>query len=354
MAPQLFKNLSVTNKAAQRYEFDIENIDLAIINGIRRIILSDIPILGFRGEENPTITIFKNNGPLHNEFLIHRIGMIPIHFTEEATEGFTENEYEFECHVVNKDVAIQNITTHHMTGTRNKVPLSDKEIKALFPINSITEAPIVITRLRQGEELHFKATVVKSTAKEHAGFSPVSLCSFYYNEDPVQTKELKTILEKERAYLKNDYGDPSSIHFMIESECKLSPKYLVSKALEILIQKLETVDTKMTLELHPTMQNTCDIKITQEDDTLGNIIQSLLFNKYIREKIAILNNKYTVSYVGYYAPHPLDKVIVLRITFQSDDSIQSDRNEFELFIKEAFQYVIQEVKQLYDIWLRFE
>lgn len=354
MARQLFKNLSITNKPAQRYEFDIENIDLAIINGIRRIILSNIPVLGFRGEDNPTITILKNNGPLHNEFLIHRIGMIPIHFTEEATEGFTEQEYEFECHVINKDLSIQNVTTHHITGTRNKIPLTDKELKSLFPINPITEAPIVITRLRQGEELHFKATVVKLTAADHAGFSPVSLCCFYYNEDPIQTKELKTILEKERAYLKNEFGDPSSIHFMIESECKLSPKYLVSKALELLIQKLDTLDTKMTLELNPTIQNTCDIKITNEDDTLGNILQSLLFNKYIREQNAILNNKYTISYVGYYAPHPLDKVIVLRVTFQSNDSIQPDMSDFELFVKEAFQYVIQEVKQLYDIWLRFE
>ena len=354
MAQQVFKNPIVSNKAAKRYEFDIENIDLAIINGIRRVILSDIPVLGFKGEDDPTITILKNNGPLHNEFLIHRIGMIPIHFTEEATEGFTENEYDFECHVVNKDVSIENITTHDITGTRNKIPLTDKELKALFPTNPITNLPIVITRLRQGEELHFKATVVKSTAHQHAGFSPVSLCSFYYNEDPIQTKELNSILEKERAYLKNEYGDPVSIHFMIESECNLSPKYLVSKAFEIVIQKLESLDTNSVIELHPTMQNTCDIKITYEDDTLGNILQSLLFNKYIREHTTILNNKYTVSYVGYYAPHPLDKLIVLRITLQSEESMTPTINEFELFVKEAFQYVQQEVKRIYDIWLRFE
>ena len=310
-------------------------------------------MLGFRGEEDPTVEILKNTGPLHNEFMIHRIGLIPIYFSEEATEGFTENEYSFECHMINKEYAIQNITTHHITGTRNNVALTDKELKQLFPINDITNSPIVITRLRQGEELHFKATVVKSTASEHAGFSPVSLCSFFYNEDPVKTKELTNILEKERAYLKNDFGDPSSIHFMLESECNLTPKYLVAKAIEILIQKIDQLLDKTTVEIHPTMKNTFDVKITNENDTLGNMIQSLLFNKYIRNGNKVLNNKYGVSYVGYYAPHPLDKVIVVRMTLQSDD-ISPDVNEFGVILADSFRFIEQELKQIYEAWLRFE
>lgn len=353
MAQQFFKNGSITNKSAQRYEFDIENIDLSIVNGIRRIILSDIPILGFRGEEDPTITILKNNGPLHNEFMIHRIGLIPIHFSEEATEGFTENEYLFECHVINKEYAIQNITTHHITGTRNNIPLSDKELKQLFPMHPITNLPIVITRLRQGEELHFKGTIIKSTAAEHAGFSPVSLCSFYFNEDPVKTKDITSILEKERTYLKNDFGDPSSIHFMIESECQLTPKYLVAKALEIMIQKIDQLFDKTIVEPHATIKNTFDIKIANENDTLGNIIQSILFNKYIRNGNKVLNNKYSVSYVGYYAPHPLDKLIVVRMTLQSEDT-SPDINEFGVILADSLRFIEQELKQIYEAWLRFE
>jgi DNA-directed RNA polymerase alpha subunit len=353
MSQQMFKNGSITNKSAQRYEFDIENVDLSIVNGIRRVILSDIPVLGFRGEEDPTVTILKNNGPLHNEFMTHRIGLIPLHFSEEATEGFTENEYVFECDVMNKEYAIQNITTHHITGTRNNISLTDKELKQIFPINSITDSPIVITRLRQGEELHFTANVIKSTAAEHAGFSPVSLCSFYYNEDPLKIKEVTGILEKERTYLKNNFGDPTSIHFMIESECQLSPKYLVAKAFEILIQKINQLSEKMSIEPHETMKNTFDVKIINETDTIGNIIQSLLFNKYIRDGNKVLNNKYSVSYVGYYAPHPLDKLIVVRMTLQSED-ISQDINEFGVILNDSLRFIEQQLKQIYEAWLRFE
>ena len=62
--------------------FEINNIDLAIINGIRRVILTDIPIAGIIGEklenDDPSVDIVINNGALHNEIIIHRIGLIPI------------------------------------------------------------------------------------------------------------------------------------------------------------------------------------------------------------------------------------------------------------------------------------
>jgi len=59
--------------------------------------------------------------------------------------------------------------------------------------------------------------VIKSIAKNHASFSPVSLCAFYYKQDPSKAKALTHVLEQERAYLKNKYGDPTDIHFMLET-----------------------------------------------------------------------------------------------------------------------------------------
>lgn len=351
MAGQYFKNGSITNKLCSRYEFDIENLDISIINGIRRVILSKIPVLGFKGEDDVSITIHKNNGPLHNEFMIHRIGMIPIHFSEEETESFTEGEYEFSCDVKNTEFELQNITTKHLTGTRNKVPLTEKELIKLFPEHPITKQHVLITRLRLGEELAFTATVIKSTAKQHASFSPVSLCSFYYTPDISKIEKSMSILEKERTYLKNQYGEAAQVRFMIESELNLTPKYLIAKALEILIQKIDSMPSKMKVEPNASINNTIDITIREEDDTLGNIIQSLLFNKYIREKNKALN-KYEISYIGYYAPHPLDETIVVRITAQSENTISMD--EFETIIQEGIRYVEQQLKNVYDDWIRFD
>lgn len=349
-------------KVAQRTRFQIHNMDLSIVNGIRRVILSEIPTLGFMGEKDVSIVIEKNNGPLHNEFLIQRIGMIPIHFTEEEIDGFVENEWEFELNVQNSNPSILNVTTHDFKGKRNGVDLTPKEIHRLFPPNSVTKRPILITRLRQGEELAFKALVVQSTASEHASFSPVSLCSFFYVQDDAKNKDVKDILQRERNYLRNEYNEATVLQFSIEPETGLSAHYLVAKALEILRSKCETVDReintsgseKVTLRPFEEIPNTYDLHIAYETDTFGNLFQSLIYSEYIRNPKKILDQKYTMSYVGYYAPHPLDPTIVIRITLQNDDSIVPTREEFIQVYKQCIREVGQHLKEVYDAWLRFE
>lgn len=349
------------NKATNRYEFDIEGMDLSIVNGIRRVIHAEIPTLGFLGEGDVSIQIHKNTGPLHNEFMIHRIGLLPMHFTEEEVESFVENEYEFTCSVKNSEAALLNVTTQNIQGTKNGVPLTEKELQRIFPVNSVTKKPVLITRLRQGEELSFTAKAIKSIAKNHASFSPVSLCAFYYKQDPSKARALTHVLEQERAYLKNKYGDPTDIHFMLEPETGLSAKYLIAKALEILAEKVDTVhkeldvlhSEKLSIVKHDTMEDTFDLHIMKEDDTLGNLMQSILYNKYIRETANVLDNKYKMTYVGYYAPHPLEQKIVVRVTLKNEN-LTPDEKEYVMVMKECCRQVEREVREVLDAWIRFE
>lgn len=356
----MFSNPSIVSECG-RFEFDISNVDLAIVNSIRRVILSDIPMLGFMGEVDVSVEILKNTGPLHNEIMIHRIGTLPLHFIEEEIEGFVENEYVFSCTAKNTDAKTLNVTTKEMKGKHNDVVMSDREITRIFPPNDITKEHILITRLRQGEELTFVAKVVKKTAKDHAAFSPVSLCAFFYKEDTAKTKEMKDILDKERTYLKNEYGDPIEIHFMLETETGLAPRYIIAKAIEILIAKNDTIhsevdrvdSTKVSVVKNPNMDDTFDMTINDEDDTLGNLFQSLIYTHGIREGQKLLNNKYTLSYVGYYAPHPLDKKIVIRMTLKNE-TLTCDEKDFINVMKECLRIVDRELLVVRDAWVRFE
>jgi DNA-directed RNA polymerase alpha subunit len=349
------------NKATNRYEFDIKNVDLAIINSIRRVIHANIPILGFMGEGETSIKINKNTGPLHNEIMTHRIGILPLHFTETEVDEFTENTYKFYCSVENSSNDILNVFTNQIKGSKNDIPLKEKELLAIFPPNDITKNHILITRLRPGEALSFDAVVIKSTAKEHASFSPVSLCAFYYNEDASKTKDLTNILEKERTYFKNTFGDPIDVHFMIEPETGLSPKYIFSKAIEILIDKIEKIhkevdvvsSDKLSIVKNDTIEDTFDLNILEEDDTLGNLFQSIIYNKFIRSDAKILEDKYKMSYIGYYAPHPLDKKIVIRMTLKNDSS-SCNENEYILIIKECCILIEKELREVLSSWINFQ
>lgn len=312
----MFKNLRITSFG--RSTFDILDTDLAIVNGLRRSILADIPTVGFLGEGEPTIEIHTNTGALHNELLSHRIGMIPLHLTEEETESFQEGLYEFVLNVENTKDVMRNVTTHDFRGTREGKELTEKELHQIFPSNKVSGQPILITRLRPGEALRVTARPIKSTARHHASFSPVSVCSLRFIEDPAEAAKAEGILDKERAYLKNKYQEPTAIEFSLEVENGGSMKdhealrYVVSKAFESLLGKLDkTIQHEDSYVVCKPIEKGFEFTFENEDDTLGNLFQSLMYNRYIRERETYQNVK--VSYVGYTCPHPLDPTMVLRV-----------------------------------------
>lgn len=347
----MFKNYSFNNKA-EKHSFDINNVDLSIINGIRRIILTDIPVIGFDGEDEPSIEIINNNGPLHNELLIHRISFIPLHISEEETENYQDNNLEFELNILNESINIKNIYTNIITGKRNNIDITKKELSLIFPENKITKYHILITRLRTDEILHFKAKAVKKTARLNASFSCVSLCTLFYNQDPKIADKKDNILDKERSYYKNKYNDPISIKFELEIINNFTLKYLFIKAIEIIIDKLNflrenLLSDKIKIEQFQDLENTYDFHIENEDDTIGNIIQSLLHNKYIRDKSKL--NDIICKFIGYIHVHPLQTLLVIRLTLEN----QNNKTVFINFLESNCKLIIDDLLHIKQEWLKF-
>jgi DNA-directed RNA polymerase subunit L len=335
------------NKLADRHSFVIKDTDLAIINSVRRIILTEIPVVGFYGEDEPTVEIIINNSPLHNEFMIHRVGLIPLYISEKITEDYKDGDYVFELNVENTGTNMINITTDHFTGTYKDAKLSKAELDKIFPANNITKQKILISRLKAGEHLHLKATAIKRTAKINAAFSPVSLSNFFFMEDEKEAAKKDNILDKQRSYHKNEYGDPSKINFQIESLNGLSYKYLFKKALDIIIDKIETLNIKLTnkeidIEEIQNCPKSFNFKIDDEDDTLGNLIQSIIHNKYIRK------NSDKCSYVGYICPHPLINQLIVRFTLSSEN-----KDDFYKFFIENLKDIIKIIEKLRTDWNNF-
>jgi DNA-directed RNA polymerase alpha subunit len=357
-----FSNFEISLPAKNRYSFEINNIDLSIINAFRRIILTNIPVVGFDGEIHPTLTIEINDGPLHNEIMLHRFGLIPIYLSETETDEFISDDYEFSLDVHNKDLVIKNVTSHDFKVVKMGTELSTKEVQRLFPVDPITKDPILITRLRPDERLKVvNGRAIKSTASHHAGFSAVSLCTIEFKQDPVESAKQNNVLDKERAYIKNEYGDPLVVLFSIESECALTPKYIFSKAIEILSDKLHKIiqninvdEASQTFIKFETTENGGQFTFENEDDTLGNFLQSTLHNHYIRENKAGPRDTY-ITYVGYYCPHPLDNTMVLRINPDTTrialDKINTDI--YKDIVREHSNRMLIYLSELQDKWQKY-
>lgn len=347
----MFKNYIFDPKnPTNRYTFEIYDIDLAIVNSIRRVILSEIEIPGMIGENEPTIEIISSNGPLHNEFLIHRIGLIPICLKESEVDNYVDNSITLELNVNNTTNIFKNVTTEDIIVKRNDKEIDKKELRDIFYPNMVSNDYILITRLRENEYLHFKASVVKKNSKYNASFSPVSLSTFSYIVDKSKITKEMSILDKERQYYVNKYGDPNAFHFEIEPINKyITPKYLINKAIEILIYKINNLITNIKsteeVKLLKVLENTYKFIIENEDDTLGNIIQSFIHDKYVRNNDTIMEN-ISCKYCGYICPHPLKNLLEIQITLEN----QTDESIYKDFLQTNCLLIIDKLQDIKTEW----
>jgi len=318
-------------------KFDVENSNSSFVNSLRRIILTDIETIGFRTDEyeNSDIKMIENTSSLHNEFLLHRIGLIPV-YTKDIS-SYDPTKYKFTLDVNNPTQQIIDITTKNIK-ILNIETNTLENTEDFFPKNPITKDNILITRLKPtpdgvGEKIKFEGFSSKGIGKEHIRFSPVSNSCFTNKIDPkrleeefklyaaehsdIEASKLKhkfTLEESERCFYINENGDPNVFEFTIESCGVMKPK-------EILVEGLNKIKLKIKnfmIELEKSLSNTdsliniketkalmtaFDITINNENHTLGHLLQSHINELYKAKNI----------FVGYMNPHPLEKKIIFRI-----------------------------------------
>jgi DNA-directed RNA polymerase alpha subunit len=320
------------NKKLNRISIETKDIDLSILNGIRRILLMDIPILGFIGNGiDTTVNIIENTTVLNNEIIANRIALIPLEVSEEYNNKYIsgENKLEIELNVSCTE-SIKLITTQDLT------VIIDKEKVANF----FKEPYITITKLRKNESLHLKAEAVKETGRKNASFNIVSGATVY-NKPKEPFTNTKSIIEQERDYIEGEYV----LEFEIINNT-ISHKYMLLKAIDILINKLSILSDKSTIEKFENNEETYDFNIPDENDTIGNIIQSYIFDNYVISTKKTLDNC-ICTYVGYIVKHPLDKVLTIRITLKNAKSTEEYVDFLKIVCNEIIENKLHPIKETF-------
>ena len=318
------------NKKLNRISIETKDIDLSILNGIRRILLMDIPILGFIGNSiDTTVNIIENTTVLNNEIITNRIALIPLDVSEKYNDKYIsgENKLEIELNVSCTE-NIKLITTEDLVVTidEQKVP------------NFFKKPYITITKLRKNESLHLKAEVVKETGRKNASFNIVSGATVY-NKPKEPFTNTKSIIEQERDYIEGEYV----LEFEIINNT-ISHKYMLLKAIDILINKLAVLSDKSTIEKFENNEETYDFSIPDENDTIGNIIQSYIFDNYVISKKKTVENC-ICTYIGYIVKHPLDKVLTIRMTLKDAKSKEEYINFLGIICNEIIENKLQLIKE---------
>ena len=281
-----------------------DTIKLSFVNALRRIILSEIPVYVL-----DNIDFIENNSSLNNEFLKRRLSLLPVLFKEN-------DEYDdltLELNYNNSEEYIKTIYMHDFT-----------VVNSNLKINEIIRFPkILFTKLKEGNKIHFKGKMVLGTAKNKgSAYSPVNIVTIRFEKDHKQIKniikDIKDPFKKDnfikydsnRIYLKNKKDEPEKYNITIEGSGIMNSKNILIKSLEVLYNKINNVSEALQNEDNDYLKlvnqesslGGIDIIITNEDDTLGNILSSY-----------ILEDK-EVKFCSYNIPHPLINELKIRLT----------------------------------------
>jgi DNA-directed RNA polymerase subunit L len=322
-------------------QFTLSGVNVSIANSIRRIILSDIPIVVFRvsPSDKNKCNIIANTCGLNNEIVKHRLSCVPIHIKD--IEEFPLKNYIMELNVQNNTDTTIIVTTKDFVikDLVSGKPLPQDKIQEIFPANTLTGDHIDFVRLRgkpadeiKGKSIHLTCEFDIGTAKEDGAYNVVSTCSYgntidtanqeaklqqlkqRWKDEGKKEKEVEfeaqnwKLLEGKRIFLKDSFD------FTIQSIGIHTNGELLILACQIMLQKLENLDAlidKDELEIHNadnTMKNSFDIILENEDYTVGKVIEYFLLTNYYERGI--------LTFCGFKMMHPHDSYGIIRVAYK--------------------------------------
>jgi DNA-directed RNA polymerase alpha subunit len=327
-------------------KFTLNGVNVSLANALRRTILSDIPLVVFKTspyEENKA-EIIKNTSRLNNEIIKQRLSCIPIHIKD--AENFPYKNYIME-------VNVENITDTTMYVTSEQFVVKDlvsgklldqSKTREIFPPDDYTGKFIDFVRLRPkvfeempgekipGEKIHLTCKFTIGTAKEDGSFNAASTCSYGFTvdkdaQDSVLQKKIQTWKDEGKKSDEIDFESKNwllldglriykkdSFDFTVESVGIHSNYELLDKACDILIQRLDNIDTiiekdemQITNSLN-TLTNSFDILLENDDYTIGKILEYFMYTKFYETEI--------LTFCGFKKMHPHDPNSIIRVSYK--------------------------------------
>ncbi|XP_048135195.1 DNA-directed RNA polymerases II, IV and V subunit 3-like [Rhodamnia argentea] len=273
-------------------KFELRDTDASVANALRRVMIAEVPTIAI-----DLVEIEVNSSVLNDEFIAHRLGLIPLtseramsmRFSRDCDACDGDGQCEFcsvEFHLRAKCMTDQtlDVTSKDLISSDHTVVPVD--FSDALGDDSSEHKGITIVKLRRGQELRLRAIARKGIGKDHAKWSPAATVTFMYepeihiNEDLVETLSLEekqswvdssptkvfdidpnteqVVVVDPEAYTYDDevikkaeamgkpglveiYAKEDSFVFTVESTGAIKATQLVLNAIEVLKQKLDAV-----------------------------------------------------------------------------------------------------------------
>jgi len=318
----IVSNLSETEEALR---FELSNVDVSVVNSLRRVVLTNIDQLVFRGfphAENQ-LSFEKNNTKFNNEFLKHRIQNVPIFESDLSKfENFVKN-YCVKLNVSNETNTRKEVTTKDfkIVHKESGKSIGDTESRKLFPPDKITADYILLAVLMpkvsetdEAEQLSLTLQFSVGNAKQDSCWNVVSKCAYFNKPDdpkvkkaiadkPKEEKRDFELLDAQRIFVQNHFV------FHLTSLGVFTNQEILQKACSFLIERMTDFSRFLEKASFVTSQYGAmepfglyqqepgySLRIEEDDYTIGKLIENHLNLMYGKE----------IYYISFKKDHPHD------------------------------------------------
>ncbi len=252
--------IEIFKKDDRELKFLVTESSVPLVNALRRIFISEIPSMAV-----DYLKFYKNNSPVFDEIIAHRVGLIPLNNSSEIYIAPEDCGCSEGCEKCSVTLSLEK--TGPCTVYSKDLVSDDSDV---YPI--LENVPI--TKLTDGQDLKFDAIARIGTAEDHAKWQIANAaykhvpkldfnldkCDFCEECIPICPKDI-LYKEKDEIKVKDIYEctmcraceevceqgaikvshQKDSFIFFVESYENMDVNDLVSKALEMLSTKLDNL-----------------------------------------------------------------------------------------------------------------
>jgi len=180
--------LDVLKESEHKIVFLTEGISIEMINAIRRILLTEIPVMAI-----DEIIILKNDSPLYDEILSHRMGLIPLKTDLEAYKL----PHECDCLGYGCPLCQVSLTCEITNTTNAPLEIYSGDLSSNDPKIVPVDPYIPIVKIDKNAKIIIEAYAILGFAKNHAKWQAVSNVAYrLYPVVEFDANKLKDLEEK--------------------------------------------------------------------------------------------------------------------------------------------------------------
>lgn len=174
-------SIKLLSLSDQRVEFEMAHVQPSITNALRRIMMSGVPSLSI-----DLVEIERNSTQYVDEFLVHRLALIPLRCA--SSRMIQDMEFADECKC-DSDWCSQcgiEMTLHARNDQDDILYVFAKDLECKENKHGIlttidhgldNASSLVLLKLARGQEIKLSAVAKKGIGKQHAKWSPVCVAN---------------------------------------------------------------------------------------------------------------------------------------------------------------------------------